>query len=71
MVCDRRTPIPLSLCVGYGGFKLSLVKGGGGCFHLSYRAGKGGRGVEISHLLFTDDTLLFYDPCPDQLTYMV
>ncbi|RVW36213.1 hypothetical protein CK203_095779 [Vitis vinifera] len=47
VVCDRRTPIPLSLCVGYGGFKLSLVKGGGGCFHLSYRAGKGGLKINL------------------------
>ena len=38
-------------------------------FILGFGAREGGRGVEIYHLLFTYDTLLFSDPCPDQLTY--
>lgn len=41
-----------------------------GGFISSFKAREGGReGVEISHLLFTDNTLLFCDPCPNQLTY--
>ncbi|RVW57016.1 hypothetical protein CK203_007357 [Vitis vinifera] len=39
-------------------------------FILGFGAREGGRGVEISHLLFTNDILLFSDPWPDQLTYM-
>ena len=32
--------------------------------------GIGGEGVEVSHLLFADDTLVFYEPSEDQLTYL-
>ena len=33
-------------------------------------SGDGGKGVEISRLLFADDTLVFYDPSHEQLTYV-
>ena len=40
-------------------------------FILSFRVGGGGReGVLSSNLLFVDDTLLFFNPCLDQLTYL-
>ena len=32
--------------------------------------GRGGEGVEISHLLFADDTLVFHGVTQDQLTYL-
>ena len=33
-------------------------------------SGGGGEGVDISHLLFADDTLVFCHPSHDQLTYL-
>ncbi|RVX10355.1 Protein trichome birefringence-like 12 [Vitis vinifera] len=33
-------------------------------------SGKGGAGVEISHLLFTNDTLVFCEPSLDQMSYL-
>ena len=30
----------------------------------------GGEGLEISHLLFVDDTLIFYEAGDDQVTYL-
>ena len=33
-------------------------------------SGKGGAGVEITHLLFADDTLVFYGPSIDQVSYL-
>ena len=32
--------------------------------------GRGGVGVEITHLLFTDDTLVFCEPSIDQVSYL-
>jgi hypothetical protein len=29
-----------------------------------------GVGLGVSHLLYVDDTILFYDACPKQLTYI-
>ena len=32
--------------------------------------GRGGAGMEISHLLFANDTLVFYEPSLDQMSYL-
>ena len=32
--------------------------------------GRSEEGVRISHLLFVDDTLVFFQPSQDQLTYL-
>ena len=32
--------------------------------------GRGGEGVQVSHLLFTDDTLVFYGASQDQMMYL-
>ena len=32
--------------------------------------GRGGAGVEITHLLVADDTLVFYGPFIDQVSYL-
>ena len=42
-----------------------------GGFLLGWRvSGRDGEGVEVSHMLFTDDTLVFCEPSHDQLTYL-
>ena len=54
-----QSPFPLSLCDSYGGFLLGCrVKG------------RSEEGVQISHLLFVDDTLVFFQASQDQLTYL-
>ena len=40
----------------------------GGYLTTCHVEGRGGEGVEISHLLFVDDTLLFYEASQEQLT---
>ncbi|RVX00233.1 hypothetical protein CK203_026687 [Vitis vinifera] len=48
----------------------SLLKGNA-CGVIWWRvSGRDGEGVEVSHMLFTDDTLVFCEPSHDQLTYL-
>ena len=48
---------------------LKRVKVGG--FLSGWRVrSKGGKGLEVSHLLFVDDTLVFDEPSQNQLTYL-
>lgn len=56
--------------VGNGGSQLFSNKAKEGGFILSRQVG--GRGGErvVFHLLFADDSLLFYDACLEQLTYL-
>ena len=42
-----------------------------GTFFSSFRVGgRGSEGLFVSHLLFADDTLIFYDADADQLQYL-
>ena len=48
-----------------------FLKANDGRFLLGWHvSGGGGEGVEISHLLFIDDTLMFCELSHDQLTYL-
>ena len=42
----------------------------GGFFPGWQLSGRGSTGMEITHLLFADDTLVFYEPSLDQVSYM-
>ena len=40
-------------------------------FFLGWKVkGRGGEGLDVSHLLFANDTLVFCGPSSDQLTYL-
>ena len=43
---------------------------GGGFLPGWQLSGRGGVGVEITHLLFVDDTLVFCEPSIDQVSYL-
>ena len=65
---------PLSPClfvIAMKAFSSLISKTGAGGYLTSWRVrGRGGEGVEISHLLFANDTVVFCEPDEDQLTHL-
>ena len=69
--CNRRTLSPYLFVLIMEALSSLLRRAMEDGFILSFRVGGGGReGVLSSNLLFVDDTLLFFNPCLDQLTYL-
>ena len=64
-------PSPYLFVLVMEALSILLRKVGEGHFILGFKVGgKRKKEVEISHLLFADDTQLFCEPCSDQLIYL-
>ena len=63
----RESLLSLSLCIADGGAQFFPGKGSEGGFLLVLGEGLG---VEVSHLLFTDDTLVFCEASQSQMLHL-
>ena len=63
MSLKTRGPLPLSICDRYGAPSCLLISG---CRF----GGRDGGELVISHLLYADDTVLFYEADSEQLMYL-
>ena len=66
-VATKRSPFSLSFRDSNGGFQLHDDEGSVTPCQVR---GRGGGSVEVSHLLFTDDTLIFCRASKDQMTHL-
>ena len=62
---------PLFFVIGMEALSCLIDKAVEGGFLFGYRfGGRGREGLIISHLLYADDTILFYEPKQDQIVYL-
>ena len=67
----RRPSIPDLFVIVMEVFSCLMRRAISGGFLSGWRVkGRGGEGILISHLFFTDDTLVFCEESQDQLTYL-
>ena len=62
---------PYLFVLGMEALSCLIKRAVSGGFLTSYRVkGRGGEGVQLTHLMYADDTLIFYDASKDQLAHL-
>ena len=66
--CSKGPIFSIFVCVSHRSAQHSIKEGG---FLLGFKVnGRGGDGLEVSHLLFANETLVFCETSQDQLTHL-
>ena len=63
--------LPYIFVIGMEALSYLIKKAVSGGYLTGYRVkGRGGRGVQLTHLLYVDDTLVFYETSEEQLAHL-
>ena len=62
---------PYLFVIGMKALSVLIKRAASGGFFTSFRVkGRGGERVQLTHMLYADDTLIFCDACKDQLSHL-